>query len=418
MRRALLGSLVVVLLAAAVPASATTTIAWTHQFGSSDYDVAWGIAVSGTDAYVAGWTLGALPGQTNAGGADGFLRRLDASGNEVWTIEFGTRKDDYAFPVAMDATGLYVLGATYGTFAGQTKLGGGDGFLAKFDTAGNELWTVQFGTAASDFASNVVADATGVYVIGNTLGTFPGATRRGREDVFVSRFDGATGAIDWTTQLGTRKDEFGYANALGPAGLYVNGFTDGTLPGERRAGDWDAFVGLLGTDGSLTWLHQFGTAQNDQGYGIVADASGVFVSGDTRGAFPGYRDRPGLDAFVTAFDPAGTPRWLRQFGTRRDDTCWTVSIVGTDVECAGTTTGAFKGQTSAGGFDGFVKPFDTTTAETSPAFQFGTRGQDFPYWSASLGSSLYLVGQTAGRFPGQTRAGGIDAFAIRLDVTP
>ena len=77
MRRALLGSLVVVLLAAAVPASATTTIAWTHQFGSSEYDVAWGIAVSGTDAYVAGWTLGALPGQTNAGGADAFLRRLD-----------------------------------------------------------------------------------------------------------------------------------------------------------------------------------------------------------------------------------------------------------------------------------------------------------------------------------------------------
>ena len=134
-----------------------------------------------------------------------------------------------------------LLGLNYGYKNGQANCGtgttnGNDGLIHAVDanqtgeTAGNELWTVQFGTAASDFPSNVVADATGVYVIGNTLGTFPGATRRGREDVFVSRFDGATGAIDWTTQLGTRKDEFGYANALGPAGLYVNGFTDGTLP--------------------------------------------------------------------------------------------------------------------------------------------------------------------------------------------
>ena len=40
---------------------------WTRQFGSTSYDYGYGVAVDGSGVYVAGYTTGALPGQTSAG---------------------------------------------------------------------------------------------------------------------------------------------------------------------------------------------------------------------------------------------------------------------------------------------------------------------------------------------------------------
>jgi len=49
-------------------------IGWTRQFGTSDNDYAPGLAVDASgNVYIAGWTEGALPGQSYAGGGDVLL---------------------------------------------------------------------------------------------------------------------------------------------------------------------------------------------------------------------------------------------------------------------------------------------------------------------------------------------------------
>src|SRR5437667_8291732 len=65
---------------------------WTQEFGSPAHDVATSVAAdSAGTAYVAGWTAGALPGQTFAGGArDVFLRQYSRDGAAGWTRQFGT----------------------------------------------------------------------------------------------------------------------------------------------------------------------------------------------------------------------------------------------------------------------------------------------------------------------------------------
>jgi hypothetical protein len=50
--------------------------AWTVQFGTPDYDRAYGAAVDGRGMYVVGTTHGAFEGQTNAGDRDVFVSRL------------------------------------------------------------------------------------------------------------------------------------------------------------------------------------------------------------------------------------------------------------------------------------------------------------------------------------------------------
>ena len=402
-----------------LPSSALAqSVAWTNQFESSEADVAFGVVATETDVFVDGFTFDALPGETAIGGSDGFLRRIDDSGQELWTFQFGTRKDDYIVALGMDATGLYVTGATSGTFPGQTKLGGDDAVLAKYGFDGNELWTVQFGTEEADFPSNVVADATGVYVIGSTNGSFPGQRDRRAQDAFLTRFD-AEGNQDWVVQFGSGGSDVGYANALSPAGIFVNGFTDGRLPGQSDRGEMDAFVSLFASDGTRLWLRQFGTKRLDLGLGIVADPTAVYVSGQTYGHFRGFTSSGDGDAFVRRFSAAdGANLWTHQFGTPGFDVANGLALVGTDVFAVGGTSGVMPGAVPAGGGDdAFAVALDTASGDELWTLQFGTSRSEVGNWAWAVPGALYAPGATGGTFAGETRSGSQDAFVTRINLS-
>ena len=118
--------------AALAPAARGQETLWTRQFGSAATDYGIGISVDASGVYVAGFTEGTLPGQTSAGFMDVFVRKYDAAGTEVWTLQFGTAGFDDAFGISADASGVYVTGSTEGTLPGQTSAGGFDGYVRKF----------------------------------------------------------------------------------------------------------------------------------------------------------------------------------------------------------------------------------------------------------------------------------------------
>ena len=139
---------------------------WTRQFGSTAVDVIKGIAVDATGVYVVGATDDTLPGQTTLGGADVFVRKYDSAGIALWTRQFGSPDFDEPWGIAVGTNSVYVAGRTTGALPSQSYAGGFDAFLRKYDSAGNELWTRQFGTPGTDAAKGIAADATGVYVTG------------------------------------------------------------------------------------------------------------------------------------------------------------------------------------------------------------------------------------------------------------
>jgi hypothetical protein len=114
---------------------------WTRQFGSALDDFALGAAADATGIYVGGTTNGALLGQTSAGNQDAYWRRYDASGNEVATSQFGSSSFEQGNAVAADATGVYLAGATVGALPGQTTAGSADAYVAKLPTTGAQTVT-------------------------------------------------------------------------------------------------------------------------------------------------------------------------------------------------------------------------------------------------------------------------------------
>jgi outer membrane protein assembly factor BamB len=125
---------------------------WTRQISTATDadDQIRGIALDGSDLYVAGSTADALEGQTSAGNADAFVRKYDSNGKEVWTRQFGTSSFDQARATAVHASGFYLAGVTAGALAGQTSAGANYVFVRKYDKMGKEQSTRQIGTVNKD----------------------------------------------------------------------------------------------------------------------------------------------------------------------------------------------------------------------------------------------------------------------------
>lgn len=105
---------------------------WTRQFGSPADDDASALSVDDTGVYVSGSTLGAFTGQALIGETDAYVARFLRSGAAVWTQQFGTADYDRAYGGALDEGGLYVTGTTHGGFEGQTNAGDRDVFVTRF----------------------------------------------------------------------------------------------------------------------------------------------------------------------------------------------------------------------------------------------------------------------------------------------
>ena len=358
----------VVSVAAEPPPAPVPATVWTRQFGTAADDSATATALDPAgNAFVAGGTEAALPGQALTGLEDAFVRKYDPNGAELWTRQFGTAGVDSISDVAVDRVGnAYVAGVVGGALAGQTAAGAAgdlDAFVRKYDPNGAELWTRQFGTAGVDGAQTLAVDGAGnAYVAGLTLAALPGQAIAGRIDAFVRKYD-PNGAELWTRQFGTAREDaiLGIAVDLGGV-AYVAGVAGAALPGQTSAADdeADAFVRKYDPNGAELWTRQFGTADIDFAYDVTIDGSGqVYVVGATSGTLPGQTSYGFIDAFVRKYDPNGAELWTRQTGSQGPDEFHAVAVDGAgNAHVVGDAFGAMPGQPAIGGADAFVARYD------------------------------------------------------------
>jgi hypothetical protein len=327
-------------------------VVWTHQFGTNGLDQVLAITADGGGVTVAGSTEGRFPGQQYVGGSDAFVARFTASGELHWLHQFGTRRDDRATSVAAGGSGIFVGGATEGTL-GASRRGGKDAFVARLDASGEALWTEQFGTARGEAVSALALRSGTLYAVGWTAGPLGGAFGGGASDGFVATF-GTDGTGRWRRQIGTTGADRTVAVVARARGIFVAGSTDGVLPEQSASGGVDAFAAKIDGDGQALWYRQFGSAADDEATAVEAGPEGVYVAGSANGLLPDGEHLGEWDGFVRRYLPNGTQIWTRQLGTTDYDRVYGLAFDADGLYLAGTTHGIFDGQTYAGDRDVFV----------------------------------------------------------------
>jgi catechol 2,3-dioxygenase-like lactoylglutathione lyase family enzyme len=395
-----------------VPAAAQNQL-WIRQLGTSATDGASAAAPDGSGGvYVSGTTLGSLGGP-NTGGNDAWLARYDSAGNQVWIRQLGASNYDYANAAAPDGSGgVYVSGYTSGDLGGPNA-GGFDAWLARYDSAGNQVWIRQLGKGSNDNASAAVPDGSGgVHVSGTTSGSFGGPSA-GAADAWLAHYDSAGNRL-WIRQLGTNTGDHAYAAAPdGSGGLYVSGFTDGSLGGPS-AGAADAWLAHYDSAGNRLWIRQLGTNTDDHAYAAAPDGSGgLYVGGYTIGSLGGP-NAGGYDAWVARYDGAGNQLWIRQLGTSSGEVANAAAPDGAGgLYVSGGTDGSLGGP-KAGSYDVWLARYDSAGNQIW-IHQLGTNVDDTASAAAPDGSGgVYVSGPTKGNFGG-ANAGSDDAWLARYD---
>lgn len=336
-------------------------LGWQKQLGTSAYDEWRGVAVdSGGNAIVVGYTAGQYDGQIKIGGdSDAVIARIRPDGTVDWMRQFGTLGADYLLAVTVDSAGnAYAAGWTSGTFAGQTLNGTSDAFVVKYRSDGTQEYLVQFGCPKEDSLSGITLDSSGaLYVSGwATDVVAAGQQAYGNRDGAIYKLQPGTGVV-WARQFGSSDDDEAAAITLSGGTLYAVGRTLGTLPGQATSGRIDGMVASYDTSGTQRWLRQFGTAGDDELRGVAAasDGSGVYVGGYVSRALPTAQWSGQQDAFFTKLRSDGSQDWVKQFGTAFNDQLNALVNVGTgSLYAVGTAGDALLGQVRVGGIDAFA----------------------------------------------------------------
>ena len=335
-------------------------LVWVKQLGGSGDDMGAGV---GLDASGNSYVTGSFSGTasfgdyvlTSAGLTDLFLVKLDGAGNVIWAHGGGGPGADAGTTLAVDSVGFsYVVGrfsgtASFGSFSVNSG-GGVDGFVAKFDSAGNPQWVRRVGGPLDDAASGVALDSAGnSYIVGQfsgvaTFGTL-NATSAGASDIFVAKYDNVGDAL-WVSVAGGAGPDAGLAVAANAAGdVFVTGSFSGAATfgalNFASAGGTDLFVAQYNTSGSLLWAKRAGGAGADAANAIAVDTRGALhLTGQFSGAasFDNFEvsAASGSDAFVailstqstSAAPPVITAQPLSQTVTVGDDAVFSVNASG------------------------------------------------------------------------------------------
>jgi uncharacterized delta-60 repeat protein len=228
--------------------------------------------------------------------ADYTTIKYDSNGNELWVKKYdgpvaGNLYDE-ALAITLDASGnVYVTGRSSGSDAEASN----DYATVKYDTDGNELWSVRYngpGNSIDQALAISVDNANNVYVTGYSAAAadetnYDYATIKydaNGNQVWLNRYNGPANQNDQATSL-TLDDE---------GNVYVTGRSTGTGTG------YDFATIKYNTAGAQQWVARYnGPASGDDGTGIfigfftshpiAVDTTGnVYVTGMSTGVASGF----------------------------------------------------------------------------------------------------------------------------------
>lgn len=376
--------------------SPSGTLIANYQFGSTGSDAIFDLVTDKSgNLYAVGSTTGDLAGETPQAstGVDGWIASFkgDLSGinwikrveNDALSQQPGEVAGSYSIDLDFQGN-LYISGVVdVPTPPGSDFPLSTDNAIAKYTPNGSLLWYKQYGwNGGTDFeeAYNSATDSAGnTFSVGFTTSGWSEdpnwsynssslGTTAGLYDVWVSKTN-KDGVSLWIRNLSTPDFEWLWGVDTDSNGnVYIAGTTLGTLPdnvdGNVNAGSYDCFVAKYDTNGTLKWLNQLGSSEDDQPFTLqVSPNNEVVIGGLTRGNLAQSHNAGGFDAFILNLNSDdGSVNWSQQFGTSGDDRCLDLAFGDGSIYAVGYTNGSL-GAVNSGSFDTWVAKLKLSTGD-------------------------------------------------------
>eukprot|EP01032_Pedospumella_encystans_P027660 gene27660-31252_t len=381
---------------------------------------------SNGDLLAAGLT-GGLVGYPTSGDSDYLLQRYKPDGTLVWTKVFNsnTGHDQInAAKIGSDGS-VYAVGhSSAGAFDGHPLVARDDVTFAKFDSAGNKIFTGLVGGEQVDRATGVAVDeARGVfYMVGQTGSlSLGGVANVGSYDGFLITVDSTTGAVVSTKRFGGAGQSTNFRDAAvdSTGALWVCGYTG--VPNyysTTSLGGDDIILHKMSPSGESLFVSRVGRHSADTADYLALDAADNLytVGGTLSGPYNGETGLGRTDILVTKNSNAGVNLWARTYGGSDWDTATgiTVNSEYNRIYITGYTQSYdFEGLSSNIGMP-FLLVLDATTGARLFVKSFLTGGSTSSGGGlVSRGYNTYLTGYTVDSILGLPNHG-TAGYGIRL----
>jgi hypothetical protein len=399
------------------------------QFGSDGKEVLGGMTVDSlNNTYLFGCSDGNLDGQTDAPN-ELFVAKISPNGQQLWVTELAMGEGTILKSGICDDQFIYVAGRTLGSLPGFTNAGRWDGIILKLNLSNGQIVaTNQWGNPGIDGYGNITQDDAGNIFV-SAQGSPTGAATT--DNVYLVAKHQKSNLQNVWRELNAPNGTGFIASSEAWGGLtYVPSSSPGV--GRLVAGGWyfsnqgaNAFVSVYENLHTLTPTRPHSIIINTQGARAdwvldnkVDSQGNIYVAGFTTGNLQGGHQGEG-DAFIIKYSPQLTNPVIKQFGTNKSDLVRKLEIDSDDnLYAVGYSYGNYdnhsNSDTSLLTADVIVQKFDQNL-NLLASKQFGTPYEERGYCTLK-DSVLFIGGITEGSLK-SANLGTFDGFILALNTS-
>lgn len=263
---------------------------WTKAYGGSDNDFFQRITTTNDGGFVA---IGATASY-GAGSFDAFAIKVNGSGNIIWSSTFGDAgaNGDQGYEIIQTTDGGYALSGCYDCTAGAM-----DVLVAKLNAGGNPTWTKVFEYGGSDWNRGLVEADNGDLIVAGPVSGFT------YHDGYIMALDMTSGNVNWAKQ---------YDLGLNDGFQSISKTTDGYILSNPHSPDYNPphtpVTMLVDTLGNVQWLKTNAITGSDMvSWDIHQTSDGGYIESL-------YDYASGSDVILNKINGTGQSQWAWGYG--------------------------------------------------------------------------------------------------------
>jgi len=240
-----------------IKANASGDTLWTRTYGVPNGGVGYSVQETQDGGYiVAGYTW------SFGNNYQVYLVKTNASGDTLWTRNYGGSSGDRGYSVQQTQDGGYIVAGYTDSFGESLQV-----YLIKTNAQGDTLWTRTYGGTGDDGGRSVQQTSDGGYIIAGYTYSFGN-----NYQVYLIKTN-ASGDTLWTRAYGgTSIDESNSVQQTSDGGYIIAGWTN-----SFGAGLYDVYLIKTNTSGDTLWTKTYGGTNRDYGRSVQQTQDGGYI---------------------------------------------------------------------------------------------------------------------------------------------